>query len=151
MKTLLTLAAFAAIAFAGCSSQPPGDTPTARDKLAATGSVIGKRVASEAAKFAANLVINSAVSWMDGRNKADFLDSAAQGLRENMLSIVNANDVSSIVRIWTPADTGPSHWQELAGGLGQLYADNQTPGTRKRIVEALAQGLQLAAESERSP
>lgn len=132
------------IGLAGCSS-------STTDKLKETGEFLGKRVLNEASKIASRVIIDTATSWADGRDKADFLDSAAQGLRENMLTVVRAEDIAEIVRIWTPARGGPSHWNELAVDLADLYAKNATGPERIQIIEQIAQGLQLAAEAERQP
>lgn len=121
--------------------------PETKARWQATGSLIAKT----AARLAFQTVISAATSRLDGSNKADFLDSASQGLRENMGSIVTGANVAEIVRIWTPAKEGPSHWNELAAKLASAYAKNQTPGTQKQVIEAIATGLQLAAASERQP
>lgn len=137
------------LAFAALFTLPIGCTmkPETKAKWSAT----GKLVAADAAKIAFNTVISAAVSHFDGSAKADFLDSAAQGLRENMPSIVTSDNVADIVKIWTPAAEGPSHWTELAEQLAAAYAEHATPGTRQQIVEALSEGLQVTAASERQP
>jgi hypothetical protein len=146
MKFSLFLAAIVSLSLSGCTL-----TAQQKEKWSATGSAVGSLIAEKALKIAEQAVISYATSASDGRTKADFLDSAAAGLRANMGSIVSSEDVAAVVRIWTPAAEGPPHWEDLAGKLAASYAKNQRTGTSQQVVEQLAEGLQLAAASERQP
>jgi hypothetical protein len=134
---LLTLVALFLLSLSGCTL-----TPDQKAKWGATGSFL----ASKAAKIAGKVILNAAVSQLDGNNKADFLDSAAVGLRSEMENVITAEDVYGVIKIWTP---DKSHWDELAHQAALLYG--KTPGTPQDKVEAIAEGLNIAASSQRTP
>jgi hypothetical protein len=140
-RTLLSLLslilATLALLLAGCTL-----TPEQKAKWGATGSF----VASKAASLAGKIILNAAVSQFDGNNKADFLDSAAEGLRTQMTTAITSDDVAQIIKIWTP---DKPHWGELASQAAQLY--DATPGKPMDKVEAIASGLNIAAASQRLP
>ena len=116
-------------------------------QLSATAGVVGDR----AAVIAEQVLVGMAVSAADKSHKADFLDSVATGLRQNEASIVNSDDVSRIVKIWSPNDG--AQWQQLAGNLGTLTGQAlQAQGNTQSaaIVESLATELNAAAAAARS-
>lgn len=114
-------------------------TPEQKQQWAATGSL----VLQKAEQIAFNTILSAATSSGDEITKGDFLHSAAEGLRENMGSIVTSDDVAAIVRIWTPQK---QHWETLAAQLAEAYAQAHPGDTRARaqVVEAIAEGLQRA-------
>lgn len=81
----------------------------------------------------------------------DFLDSVATGLRANLLDIKTTSDIARVVDIWSP---GSAKWAGLAASLGQAFLKAEAGGSLKttpQIIETLAEGLQLAAASRRTP
>lgn len=118
----------------GCAT-----TPETQAKYKATGAFL----AEKAAAIAGRVLLNSAVSYFDKDRKEDFLHSAATGLRTEMLSILNADDVRRVVDIWTP---DKPHWGELAGELAEAYQKARQQGAPRDVaVEAVASGVQSAA------
>lgn len=118
-----------------------------RPQIDATLDVVGQR----ALAVAERVLISVATDEADKNFKANFLDSVASGLRQNETTIVNANDVSKIVRIWSPNDGAA--WQELAGNLGTVAGNAlQSSGQTKSaaIVENIAVGLNDAAAKARA-
>ena len=117
-----------------------------QSQISATGGIVGDR----AAVIAEPVLVGMAVNAADKNHKADFLDSVATGLRQNEASIVNSDDVSRIVKIWSPNDG--AHWQQLAGNLGALTGQAlqaQGHGQTAAIVENIAVGLNTAAADAR--
>ena len=93
----------------------------------------------------------AAIDEADKNFKADFLDSVASGLRANETTIVNSDDVSKIVKIWSPNDG--AQWQQFAGSLGTIAGTAlQSAGKTQSaaIVENIATGLNNAAAAART-
>ncbi len=105
-------------------------------------------VTARAWELAKSTVIDAAVSQLDAQHKGDFLHSAAQGLRENMLTVVNSDDIAKIVKIWTPAEK--PQWMDLAAGAARIYADAGPSNDlqSRAVIEAIAGGLQKATASK---
>lgn len=114
-------------------------------KLGQTAEYIAKRAAS----IAGRVVINAAVGQLQDSD-ANFLDSAAAGLRSQVPDLVTATDVATIVQIWTKP--GPQ-WSHLAVQLADTYheatRDREIP--KAAVIEALATGLNAAAAQDRLP
>ena len=118
-----------------------------RTQIDATLDVVGQRALAVAEK----VLISVATDEADKNFKADFLDSVATGLRQNETTIVNSDDVSKIVQIWSPNDGAA--WQQLAGSLGTVAGNAlQSAGQNKSaaIVENIAVGLNDAAAKARA-
>ncbi len=116
-------------------------TEVQKSKWSATGSVLKRQVTN----IAINTVLNAATSQLDREKKENFLHSAATGLRTEMLTVVNSNDIAEVIKIWTPE---PNHWKTLAAQVATVYeqADPKTDAERTRVIEAIARGLQDAAK-----
>lgn len=145
----LLVTAFAVLGALFLSSCATLKAPGTQAKLKATGWL----VLAKARDVAVQTVLSAAISQADGTAKGDFLDSAATGLRSEMGSILTKDDVARVVRIWTPAQQdGPAHWQALAAQLARTYAAAapQDKKARAQVIEAIAEGLQLAAQSQAS-
>jgi len=139
---LVLLALLPVFALSGCAW-----VQTHKTQIDGTLAVVGQR----ALAVAENVLISAAVDAADKEFKADFLDSVAAGLRANETTIINADDVSKIVKIWSPNDG--AQWQQLAGSLGTvasnaLDAAGQTQSAT--IIENIATGLNNAAASARA-
>ena len=139
---LVALVLLPAFALSGCAWAQAHKT-----QINSTLAVVGNR----ALNVAGQVLITAAVDEADKNFKADFLDSIAAGLRANATTIVTADDVSKIVRIWSPNDG--TKWQQLAGSLGTLASDalesaGQTQAST--IVENIAMGLNNAAATARA-
>lgn len=133
---LLAIASFLMVwLFLGCSSM----TDDQKAKWGATGSFL----AQKAMQIAGNVILSAATSSQDAGHKADWLDSAAAGLRTEVS--ISSDDVSRLVQIWTPER---NHWTTLAENLAKAYED--APGSPAQKAEALARGLNEAAEKLRS-
>lgn len=133
MNRLFTLAIIPLLA--GCTF-----TRDHKAQIAATGQYLATRAAS----VAASVVIRAAVDQRDAFRKADFLDSAALGLRTSMLDIASRKqDAREVLRIWT-ADK--PHWSELAE---RLSTEIELAGGGPDSIESVATGLNNAAASER--
>ena len=120
---------------------------THRTQIDATLDVVGQRALAIAEK----VLISVATDEADKNFKADFLDSVATGLRQNESSIVNSDDVSKIVQIWSPNDGAA--WQSLAGSLGTVAGNALASAGQTKsavIVENIATGLNDAAAKARS-
>lgn len=140
-RVLSTILVFALLsgALTGCAWL---QKPTTKSQLTATGSwLLGK-----AADLAIGAVVNAAQSQADARNKADWLDSLAAGIRTEATASFSGEDIRRLVGIWTPEKP---HWQLLAGQLADLakQAASLPPAQRN---EALAQAVQLAAQIARA-
>jgi hypothetical protein len=120
---------------------------THKPQIDATLAVVGQR----ALAVAENVLISVAVDEADKSFKADFVDSVASGLRQNETTIVNSDDVSKIVQIWSPNDG--AQWQQLAGSLGTVAGNAlQSAGKTQSaaVVENIATGLNNAAAAARA-
>lgn len=117
-------------------------TPDQKQKWGATGSFL----AGKAARLAGQIVLSAAIDQFDGGTKANFLDSAATGLRSEMTNVITADDLATVIKIWTP---NKSHWNELADEAAKVYA--AAPGKPADKVESVAMGFNIAAASERQP
>ena len=118
-----------------------------RAQINDTSAVISQR----ALNIAERVLISVAANAADKNFKADFLDSVAVGLRQNEATVVNAEDVAKIVRIWSPNDG--AQWQALAGSLGSMTGlALETAGNSHSaaIVENIARGLNEAAAAART-
>lgn len=103
----------------------------------------------KASHIATVTVLNVAVSQLDKENKADFLDSAAAGLRSAVTdSLITANDVKFLLQTWTPDKT---HWNALAEAFYKEWASNPPKSLEeaRARLEAYARGLQEAAAEAR--
>ncbi len=139
---LVALALLPVFALSGCAW-----VQTHKAQIDGTLAVVGQR----ALTVAENVLISAAVDAADKNFKADFLDSVASGLRANETTIVNADDVAKIVRIWSPNDG--AQWQQLAGSLGTVAGSAlATAGETQAsvIVENIATGLNNAAAQARA-
>jgi hypothetical protein len=85
----------------------------------ATGSVVATKLGAAVAK----IVINSAVQSLSGHEQADFLDSAAAGLR-TLPGTVSSDDVEAIVKIWTtpPGESTPPEMTAAAKKIATVKA-----------------------------
>lgn len=116
-------------------------TPEQRDNVNQTGSLVARKAAGVAAK----ILLQSAIGAMSGDRKEDFLHSAALGLRSEMGSIITANDVQEVVKIWTPKQE--PGFAKLASDLGRAYKSAIQNGAEPmEAVEAVAVGLQDVAK-----
>ena len=118
-----------------------------RPQIDATLGIVGAR----ALAVAESVVLSVAEDEADKNFKADFLDSVATGLRQNETTIVTSDDVSKIVRIWSPNDGAA--WQSLAGNLGTVAGKAlESAGSMQSatIVENIAVGLNDAAAKARA-
>lgn len=133
MKHILPLLALALVS---CESL----TLEQRENLNQTGSLLAKKAAS----IAGQLLLNSAMSAIEERYSANYLHSAAQGLRSESLSIVTAEDVRRVVDIWTPEEP---KFTQLASNLAAAYVEAKDAGTPPaEAVEAVAAGVQEATK-----
>jgi hypothetical protein len=128
-----------ALCLTGCQPQ----TPETRAKWAQTGQVLATR----AANIAGRVILNAALASVTNQD-ADFLDSAAHGLRSEIPNIVTSDDVARIVQIWTPP---AAQWTHLAGQLADQFAEASKDTPAAVAVEALAIGLNRAAAGDRLP
>ena len=118
-----------------------------RPQIDATLGIVGARSLA----VAESVVLSVAEDEVDKNFKADFLDSVATGLRQNETTIVTSDDVSKIVRIWSPNDGAA--WQSLAGNLGTVAGKAlESAGSTQSatIVENIAVGLNDAAAKARA-
>lgn len=139
---LIALALLPVFALSGCAW-----TQAHKEQINNTLAVVGNR----ALNVAGQVLISAAVDEADKNFKADFLDSIAAGLRANAMTIVNAEDVAKIVKIWSPNDG--SKWQQLAGSLGTLASnalESAGQSQASTIVENIATGLNNAAAQARA-
>jgi len=139
---LILLALLPVFALSGCAW-----TQAHKTQISDTLAVVGNR----ALNVAGQVLISAAVDEADKNFKADFLDSIAAGLRANATTVVTADDVAKIVRIWSPNDG--SKWQQLAGSLGTLASNALESAGRSQastIVENIAIGLNNAAAQART-
>lgn len=123
MKTLLLCAS---LLFAGCA----GFT----EHLSDTGKILAPKIGEVLAKVA----LNSAIQTLSGGEKADFLDSAAAGVRTSF----NTEDVGAIVKIWTtpPNESTPPEMKAVAKKADEFAkstgADTETMATALNIAAA---------------
>jgi hypothetical protein len=139
---LIALALLPLFALSGCAW-----VERHHPQIDATLGVVGARALAVAEK----VLISVAVDEADKNFKADFLDSVAAGLRANETTIVNSDDVSRIVRIWSPNDG--SAWQALAGNLSTVAGNALASAGQTKsavIVENIAAGLNDAASKARA-
>ena len=139
---LIVAALLPLFALSGCAW-----VQTHRTQIDDTLAVVGQRALSVAER----VLISVATDEVDKNFKADFLDSVATGLRQNETTIVNSDDVSKIVQIWSPNDGAA--WQQLAGSLSTVAGNAlQSAGQTKSaaIVENIAVGLNDAAAKARA-
>ena len=139
---LIALALLPVSALTGCAW-----VQAHRTQIDGSLAVVGQR----ALDVAESVLISAAVNQVDKQFKADFLDSVASGLRQNEATIVNAEDVAKIVRIWSPNDG--AQWQQLAGNLGTVAGHAlETAGQTNAatVVENIATGLNTAAAKARA-
>lgn len=130
----------ACLLLAGCAL-----SDATKAKWSATFSTLGQKAVTLAEK----VVLNAALSQLDGSAKGDFLDSAASGLRTlDTSSLLTAQDIADVVKIWTPQKT---HWAALAAQLAGTYAaaHPQSTAERQALVESLAHGLETVAAAQR--
>jgi hypothetical protein len=106
-------------------------------KWKATGSVVATKIGAAVAK----VVINSAVQSLSGGEQADFLDSAAAGLRTIPATVTSA-DVEAIVRIWATPKGEPTP-PEMIAAAKKIATVSASP-------EVLAEGANRAAEIVRA-
>ena len=142
INPLIAAALLPLFALSGCAW-----AQTHRAQINDTSAVISQR----AMNIAESVLISVAANAADKNFKADFLDSVAVGLRQNEATIVNAEDVAKIVRIWSPNDG--AQWQALAGSLGSMtgLALESAGNTQSAaIVENIATGLNEAAAAART-
>lgn len=121
-------------------------TQAHRAQINATLDIVGQR----ALCVAQDVLLSAAVDAADKNFKANFLDSVAMGLRQNAGAIVTSDDVSAVVRVWSPSDA--PRWQELAGGLATIAGkalDAQGKTQSADVVEKIATGLNDAAAKAR--
>ena len=141
IASLIVVALLPLFALSGCAW-----VQSHKPQIDGTLAVVGQRALS----VAENVLISAAVDETDKSFKADFLDSVASGLRQNETTIVNSEDVSKIVQIWSPNDG--QQWQQLAGSLGTV-AGNALQSAGKvqsaAVVENIATGLNNAAAAAR--
>ena len=139
---LIVAALLPLFALSGCAW-----VQTHRTQIDDTLAVVGQRTLSVAER----VLISVATDEADKNFKADFLDSVATGLRQNETTIVNSDDVSKIVQIWSPNDGAA--WQQLAGSLSTVAGNAlQSAGQTQSaaIVENIAVGLNDAAAKARA-
>ena len=139
---LILLALLPVFAFSGCAW-----INTHKTQIDDTLAVVGQR----ALTVAEQVLISVATDEADQNFKADFLDAVASGLRQNEATIVSADDVAKIVKIWSPNDG--AQWKELAASLGTVAGNAlATAGKTEAsaVVENIATGLNNAAAAART-
>lgn len=111
------------------------------DKVGQTGTHVTQRVA----QIALYSVLQSALNQQDVEHRKDFLDGAADGIRQNLLTISSAEDVKKIVDIWTPEERS---WKKLSVGVANTFERYQdaAPEKKEQVLEGIAKGLQVAAQ-----
>lgn len=136
---LLLLSIVGLFALPGCTL-----TPESKAKIAAVGKVVGNR----ALAIASTAVLNAAINSADRDKKGGFLDDVAGGLRQNVATLITADDVRQLVRAFTPEKR---HWEDLAAKLAKAYAEAQPQNAeeRKAILLAMSQGLEQAAVEQK--
>lgn len=133
LKNLSLIAALLipAFLFSACAPMPAAQ----KARWAATGSLLVQKVAD----IAFNTVIHAAVSQTDRTNKANLMDSLAEGFWQQR--VVTSADVKNLVTIWTPEK---SHWQALGNELATEFQQGVTPNQ-------IAAGLSQSAAEARQP
>lgn len=127
----------AALALSACAL-----SDAQRAKARETGSFLAGRIGTVVAR----VVITSAIQSLTEGSQADFLDSAAQGLR-TLPAQVTSEDIDHVITIWTkpaPGVAPPPEIQAAARKVLEVHATNGAP------PEVLAQGLNKAAETIRA-
>lgn len=112
----------------------------------ATGSFVAKRLGS----VIAQTVINSAVQSLTGGEKADFLDSAAQGLR-TLPANVTSDDIAHVIAIWStpPKEATPP---EMKAAASKAVTTNVTTGaTPEVLAQAFNEAAAKVRENEKTP
>lgn len=137
------LAILTILALAGCTLTP-------RQKAIAVN--VG-RTAASLAQIATDLtiriILSKATSGQDLQAKANWLDSAASGLRtlENKSDgYVSAKLVGETLRQWT--DPSKTHWANYADSLADAFA--QSPYTSDEKLQILAMNLNNTAATARA-
>lgn len=138
-----TLAILAIFAVAGCTFTP-------QQKAVAVN--VG-RAAASLAQIATDLtiriILSKATSGQDLQAKANWLDSAASGLRtlENQTDgYVSAQLVGETIRQWTNPDR--AHWADYAESLADAFA--QSPYTQDEKLQIIAMNLNNTAATTRA-
>lgn len=126
MKPALCIAACLALTSCGTT-----------DQWKQTGSLAARKLGPVIAK----MVMNSAVQMLSGGEQADFLDSAAAGLR-TVAGDINDQDVKEIVTIWTTPkkEATPPEMKKVANLVAAEKAKTDIS------PEALASALNDAAK-----
>jgi hypothetical protein len=117
-----------------------------KSQLGATAKVLAPKVEALAAKLIINGISNK---WGD---KGDNLQSVAVGVGTALDSYFKADttDIKTVMQIWSPAvdPSAPAQvkaqWQALAEQVAKVYAE--TPGTTLEKTQAIAAGLEAAAD-----
>lgn len=106
-------------------------------QLKATGKIISKK----AANVALGVAFDAIGQKIEGR--ADWLDSAAAGLRANAKAMVTVDDIEAVVRVWTPP--GQTWPKQLAKGVASIAAQELKGKPVGMVAEGIAKGLNDAA------
>lgn len=118
-------------------------TPDTREKWSQT----GQYLATRAETIAGRVILNAAFASLNSSD-ADFLDSAAAGLRSETTNIVTSADVEKVLSLWTPK---APQWVSLADQLADTYREASAGAPAPVVLEALASGLNRAAAGDRLP
>lgn len=101
-------------------------------------------VAGKVTHIAIESIIQASINSKDRNKKESFLDDASNQLQHNLAYAITAEDVRHIIEAVTP---DKSHWRDLAAKVADVYLQN-TPTTeadRRRLIEAIAEGLKSAS------
>lgn len=107
-----------------------------------------KAVGGKVLNVALTSVIAAAVSKSDENRKGDYLSRVGDQLVARAAITITSDDVADVVKSVTPEK---SHWRELSKEIAQIYAqaNPQTDAERKKVLDAIIEGLREASLSTR--
>lgn len=107
-------------------------------------------VFAKAVDISIHAVLDAAVSATDRNDKGNYLESLGTAFRSQEGNLLTANDVRSLVAIWTPDKT---HWRDAGTQFADLYAKAQpkTPHDAALLLEEMAKAVQTAPTVATNP